>query len=366
MKPSYIPSNNIKALAETLLEIQEANVAKTYLFLMAEKDAYRPDDFLSKFVDSGINIFGGIFPSLIVDGNRIDEGLLLVPLPFELNIQRIDLNQDVDGMIHDLSEKHPNSLAPDSTLFVFFDGLSNQKAQFTDSLFNYFGINATYIGGGAGSLSFNAQPCIIDNEGVHENSAIVAWTNNHINIGSAHGWQSISEPLKITKAENNKVDTLGWEPAFEVYSKVIKEHSGAIISKDNFFDIAKSYPLGIKKMDAEMVVRDPFAVEKKALRFFDSIQEGEYVEILHGNMDSLLEGAKQAKMLASKQKLNDCGGLCIDCISRAMFMGDDFQLEMDTIKCSTPLYGVLTIGEIANSGESYLEIFNKTVVLGLW
>jgi len=58
------------------------------------------------------------------------------------------------------------------------------------------------------------------------------------------------------------------------------------------------------------------------------------------------------------------GTLVFDCISRALFLQDHFAQELAAVaQGQSPLFGALTIGEIANSGRSYLEFFNKTTVV---
>jgi hypothetical protein len=55
----------------------------------------------------------------------------------------------------------------------------------------------------------------------------------------------------------------------------------------------------------------------------------------------------------------------IDCISRSLFLGTDFQRELAAIDDGLPMVGALTLGEIANSGRDFLEFYNKTAVVGL-
>ena len=56
----------------------------------------------------------------------------------------------------------------------------------------------------------------------------------------------------------------------------------------------------------------------------------------------------------------------IDCISRVLFLEGDFEQELQAVSRSgIPLIGALTLGEIANSRNDYLEFYNKTSVVGV-
>lgn len=86
-------------------------------------------------------------------------------------------------------------------------------------------------------------------------------------------------------------------------------------------------------------------------------------------MDALLAGAAKAKKIAFSKRedsMDHHSIFCIDCISRALYMQNDFNKELEVIGANVNLSGILTIGEIANSEESFLEIYNKTVVIGIW
>ena len=369
MRASFSESNDIQLLESQLAEFEMNDAIQSVLFLMAENEHYPEKTLIPLLQKISKPIIGGVFPELIYSGERKKSGVVLLPLSIELNTQLFDLSKTPEVFLKQLELVQKNSFDPSSTLFVFVDALSKNKENFIESLFNFFGTNPTYIGGGAGSLTFKPFPCIITNNGMYENAAVIGWMNKKIALGVAHGWSSISSPLKVTKANRNQLISINWKPAFKVYKEVVESHSGKKFTSANFFEIAKSYPLGIAKLDAEMVVRDPFAVKVNSLLLVDLINEGEYVEILHGNMDSLLEGAQKAKEISFSKledKTNTNFVFCIDCISRVLFMQDDFNKELEIIGKNIDVSGILTIGEIANSEDSFLEIYNKTIVIARW
>ena len=73
--------------------------------------------------------------------------------------------------------------------------------------------------------------------------------------------------------------------------------------------------------------------------------------------------------MQSLQQLNGNGlngfHMFIDCISRVLFLEKDFEKELAAVyDPKYPLFGALTIGEIANNKHDYLEFYNKTSVVG--
>ena len=58
--------------------------------------------------------------------------------------------------------------------------------------------------------------------------------------------------------------------------------------------------------------------------------------------------------------------LIFDCISRSMFLDNGFQEEPDRVSRvfeERPLFGALTLGEIASNGSMSIEFHNKTCVV---
>ncbi|SDW71644.1 Uncharacterized conserved protein, contains FIST_N domain [Lutibacter oricola] len=368
MNEVYLPPSNITSLKKDLNKFETDASVLSMLFFMADENQYTEEEIAPLLKKSNKPIIGGVFPEIIYKGQRKKEGILLIPLKFKLTSQVINLSDSSESILEQLETTQNKSTASSSSLFVFYSCLSSNKSDFIETLFNFFGVNPTYLGGGAGSLNFNNFPCIISNSGIHKNAAVIGWTKETIAIGAAHGWESISKPLKVTQTNKKEIISINWKPAFQIYKEIVEQHSGKLFDSTNFFKIAKSYPLGISKIDAEKVVRDPFKTIDNKLHLIDIVHEGEYVEILNGNTNSLIKSA----FLASEQALSNSKKdvikttFCIDCISRALYMNENFDKELDAIKQKTTTSGILSIGEIANSGESVLEIYNKTIVIAIW
>lgn len=364
----FLPKNQLSLKLE-LERIESDSEAKALLFLMAENNQYSESELISAFNKLSKPLIGGVFPEVLFKGERKKEGIVLIQLNFSLKTQLIDLEvyNTANPIQFDFSLIEGNR--NQNSLFIFADALSKNKNGFIQSVFNFFGINTTYLGGGAGSLSFYKTPCIITNTGIYQDAAVIGWTDKKIALGAAHGWGPITNPMKVTHASGNLLKQINWKPAFEVYKEIVENHSGREFNESNFFQIAKSYPLGVSKIDGEQIVRDPIMRKEGSLLIIDAIEEGEYISVLHGDIDSLLAGAKKAKEFAlSKQdnSMNLSRIFCIDCISRALFMQSDFNKELEIIAENTEVNGILSIGEIANSKDSFLEIYNKTIVVGIW
>ena len=369
MSSFYITPNDIGSLHSFIYDINKNIAVKSILLFMAFEQRFSEDE-LTPVLNSCVKpIIGGVFPEVIFEGTRKKTGVLIISLPFHLNTQLINLADSPKIITKELKKLEIETFDVSNGLFVFYDAISKTKNNLTKSLYNFFGTIPTYIGGGAGSLNFTQFPCIINNNGFHRNASVIGLAHHHIAIGASHGWKSISNPLKVTKSNGNEIISINWKPAFTVYKEIVEKHSNKKFEDHNFFDIAKSYPLGISKMDAEKIVRDPFKVVGTSIHFIDAVSEGEYIEVLNGNIESLLKGARDSKNKAIENQtflIQQEFIFCVDCISRALFMDTHFHKEIEVMNTETKISGILSIGEIANYHDAYLEIYNKTNVIAIW
>jgi hypothetical protein len=339
------------------------------LVLACDANDFKPEAVNTILKNIPIPIFGGVFPEIIHGRNKLIRGTILVGLSTRPNVQIIphlsDPSIDYEEII---AQKFPAS-GQNKTMFVLVDGFSQRINALIDSLFNYFGLEVNYLGGGCGSLSFVQKPCLFTNEGLIEDSAVLATVDIASGIGVSHGWYSVSGPFKVTEADRNVILTIDWQPAFSIYRRVVEEAAHCEFTDTNFFELAKSYPFGIKRLCGDMIVRDPIMVkENGALVCVGEVPAESYVDILTGDTSSLVKAAGKALTLSLEAFHGPAGRtiiILIDCISRVLFLGKEFEKEIQAVyQEDIPLIGALTLGEIANSGRDYLEFYNKTAVVG--
>lgn len=363
-------TGSIAGFQETLAAVLAYEQVKGLLILAGEANNFTPAALDETLKNMPVPLFGGIFPEIIAGREKLARGTIIAGLPMAPKVQIIpklsDITVDYDGII----DKKFSNLDQTKTMFVVVDGLSKRISALIDSLFNIFGLEINYIGGGAGSLSFEQKPCLFTNQGLLQDSALLAMLEIESGIGVSHGWTTLQGPFKVTEADRNIVKSLDWRPAFELYREVVEQASGQAFSHANFFELAKGYPFGINKLGAEKIVRDPIMLgQNGALICVGEVPEGCYVDILAGKVASLVGAARKALVLgqrAFRGQSTTPTMLFMDCISRALFLEEEFCQELDAIfDQNMPLLGALTLGEIANSGQDYLEFYNKTAVVGI-
>ncbi len=272
--------------------------------------------------------------------------------------------EEVDAEV----EAHLESFdATTKTIFAFVDGLTSNIAHSISALFDNYGLEINYIGGGSGSLSFLQKPSLFTNTGLIKDAFVYGYSKLKSSIGVEHGWRSIKGPFEVTRSEMTIIQELDHRPAFEVYKEVVDAYSPTPIEASNFFEVAKSFPFGINTTNDEHIVRDPIVLSGTDLVCVGNVATGSYVDILQGESKSLINAAQGAAQMSAEgaSAFEAEFVLFIDCISRVLFLENEFDEELNAVyQEGLPLVGAFTFGEIANNGHAYLEFFNKTAVIG--
>lgn len=372
-------SNQLDVLLDTLSLMAKDAHCRSLLVFCADENHYdiaRLDIALRQVT---VPLIGGIFPSILHENQAYSTGFVVIALPYTLSVKQIHhLSDNTEDYESQITQAFTDTTEV-STLLVFVDGLAKRIAGLVDGLFANFGTETHYIGGGAGSLSFVQKPCLLCQEGVIMDAALIGALSANSQLAVGHGWQTIVPDLQVTKVDRNVIQEINYCNAFDIYAThVNRHHPNGKLSHENFFSIAQSFPFGINKLDGEKVVRDPIAVtEEGYLVCVGELTQGDFVDLLAGDSAKLIQAAKQTAILAlQKDNLENKSAtkpheltLFIDCISRALFLKTEFNDEVETVRQVTgtniPLVGALVLGEIANSGTGYLEFYNKTSVVSL-
>lgn len=338
--------------------------------LVAEGGDPDLEQLVADLRDGGVPFFGGLFPGIVHGVEHHENGALLVRLP--LHGAPVLVRGLGDGSIT-LPPLDEFTLADPGTYtaVVFVDGLTNHVDRLLVDLSARLANSVHYIGGGAGSLTLKQRPCVFTAEGVFQDAAVIGFVERRSHLGVRHGWQRHHGPLVATRASGNTIYELNWRPAWEVYRDAVAPELDIELTRDNFFQAATAYPFGIHKEGREDVVRDPVAVgDAGELVCVGGVPENAVLNILFGNRSTLVDAAARAgDDLRAAAPAGAEGALLMDCVSRTLFLKEDFALELATVRDRLqtianplPMAGALTLGEVSSHGEGFVEFLNKTIV----
>ena len=312
--------------------------------------------------------FGGIFPGLIHEGKVVDHGVLLVFMP--------DAGEPVLVKHLDQAECQwpaTDMLSSCRSALIIPDGHAAHIGAFLASTYHIAGHGVAYLGGGAGSLTDPEMPSVFAGAEACKRCAVIVPMGRRCGLGVRHGWQTLYGPLLASRTHGNVIEELNWMPAMDVYRQHVEPDAGVSLDADNFFDVAKAYPFGIYRADAEYVVRDPMRVDPDgSLVCVAEVPQNTTLSLLRGEPGTLIEAARQSAGDALEGVAGKADDVLIfDCISRAIFLDQQFQQELDAVTelaraagVAAPPSGMLTLGEIASSETGIPDFLNKTIVVG--
>lgn len=317
-------------------------------------------DMMNYLNSKNILFFGGIYSKLLVGDRSLSKGYIVnkvkpvycsIVLP---NLMRFNKELDKDE---------------NYTALIIADGLSSSFKELTDTVYEKLGNRVKYLGGGAGFYNLNHKPCIFDNDGISMDTLYVCIIKSDTKVAVEHGWNILKGPFNVTEANENILSELDGESAFEKYKEILEDETGLAIYREDFFTYAKEYPFGIMYgTNLELIVRDPIAVNDDSdIICIADIPKDSNLFILSGNSKTLLESSLTIADKCSKIAPKKYKSLLFDCISRGMFLEENFVIELANIqnRMNCTVEGALSIGEIASKSDGSIVIHNKSTVLGL-
>jgi hypothetical protein len=357
---TFDPSGTLDGLRDALALVRGARSVQV---LGAIETGWTPEALDPVLAVAAVPVFGGLFPGVIFNGQSHARGTVVIGHDADARVAVLDCTGPIEP-----AERWVPALRDARTIVTYLDATC-ATGPLTGALFRELGCGPTWIGGGAGALDFARRPVVITPLGLRAGVAVLAGFEAAVGVGVKHGWRAFGEPMLVTEARGNDILSLDWRPAYEVYREVVEAHSGRSFEAEGFYALASKYPLMLARFGTEGIARDPLAaLPDGALRCAGDVQVNATIRVAHGEFSDMLAAARAAREVAAPSGgLASTGlGLTIDCISRALLLGDRLQEELEALRVPGHAQaGALTIGEIASSGDHFLEFHNKTTVLAV-
>ncbi|MEI6411157.1 MAG: FIST C-terminal domain-containing protein [Bacteroidota bacterium] len=355
------------------IELLQPTEYEVVMLLFSEHDQPDITTLIALLNQKNIRFFGGVFPGLIYGNQRVSNGCILKK--FKSVFAPFLIEGISESRLDGIKSLGTNNLSKGGTAIILLDGLTNNIHLFLEMLNDLIGEHCNFIGAGAGSSNLKQQPCVFNHEGIKMDAAVVCLVEQKVHLGVRHGWEQLAGPLVATHTNGNTILQLNWQPAMLRYNQIIENDCGISLNNDNFASIAKAYPFGILREKEDDIVRDPLAIgENGSIICIGEVPTNTVLYVLKGQPHALLQAAETAiRECGEGDKLPiECAGVFIvDCATRAEFLGNQFQEELNIIRNNLIIntneqepYGVLSLGEISSYGEGLLEFFNKTIVIG--
>ena len=327
----------------------------SYLLLIAEETP-----FLEIQKIEGVEVCGAIFPRIFFKGKSFAQGIIAAKLKPTTTMQIIDID--------DLSRFSPSQEI--RSIFTIVDEFSAQIDDFLEEFYSLIPKDTKLIGGGAGKSNLIQEPVIFDMQRFYLNNAIIVSSTDTIGMGIKHGWKPLVGPFIATHCHDNILEKINFQDAFEVYKQAIEMDSALEFDKTPFFKLSQQYPLGIVRYKKDFIVREPVTTDGKNIALVGKLDSNSVLSILKAEKQDLINAAGEAALLSSQDIPQESieSVLLVDCISRFFFLDKDFNKEIKAIANAYPpktmIWGMLSLGEIANADQECIEFYNNTCVVG--
>ena len=359
MRHSELDSASIeKILNEWVLE----HTTKSLIAFLPEAERERLPLLQTACRQRGITLYGAIFPALVSPEGFLTHGAWLLSLEQTFTGFLIPaLGAESDTAVQRIVAAAESGLAGQSpeaalpTLFLIFDGMLPNIASLLDGIYLELSSRVEYAGVNAGSETFQAMPCLFDDSRLIDQGVLGLLLPGDAATVLEHGFVRPERAMTATSTESNRISTIDWRPAFDVYQEVIKAEYGIDLMADNFYQYAVHFPFGILRANGDVVVRIPVALaEDGSLLCVGEVPENAMLLLLKapeaetsGSIDCLAD-----KLHAENGSLHGASLLTFYCAGRRMHLGAAAVSEIVHLNAITGVAGMagaLSLGEIGST-----------------
>ncbi len=377
MDNMHLTPMELESMREILSAWQAAFPDMGVLALLPEAEKDRLPVLQAACRELGVPLAGGIFPALVTESGFISDGAWLLRLDHSMPAILIPALNAGGGAADRIADAIQPLLASQAdevpTLYMLFDSQVPNIASVLEDLYLRLSNRVAYAGVNAGSESFQPMPCLFDNEGLVGDGVLCLLLSGMAGTVLQHGYTAPEQVMSATSTKGNCIRQIDWRPAFDVYREIIRTAYGIELTRENFYQYAVHFPVGILRASAEVVVRIPVALtEDGSLFCVGEVPENSFLVLLKA--PDVAGGHCIQDLAASLGELNGAmlarPLLAFYCAGRRMHLGPSAVTELGELALATgahPIAGALSLGEIGSTHEwGYPMFHNATLVCTPW
>lgn len=236
-------------------------------------------------------------------------------------------------------------------VFVLSDGLVINGCNLASGLAEFLPSDVGITGGLAADGERFERTAIMHGSEVFSGGVVcLGFYGERLDIGegSRGGWLPFGPERLITESHGNVLLELDGESALKLYERYLGKHAKNLPASGHLF------PLYLREAGcSNWVVRTILGLDREcgALFFGGEMPLGATVRLMRGNMDNLLDGAREAAELA-RQDDGDALAILVSCVGRKMLLKQFVEEEIDAVASvlgpRTTLTGFYSYGEIGS------------------
>lgn len=349
---------NISLLKTEEIENFNFSPYSTYLFLIGEACKLNP----LVLYHTQAQVCSVVVPAVICNNLLYSDAILACELEEKTNI--LYCQSEKDAPI--------NALNLSQSALVFMDWMDAKIYNYLDKLFSLTNENISILGAGCGRTTMNNETIITCNGVSKTNGFLILFSEKKMHLGAQHGSLFHHGYYTVKTHNNNTLETINAEPASTFYIKMIQTLFNETVTEENIFEMGLKYPLGLGGTGGEQPLRVPASIQGSHLILAGPIENESVISFMYSKPEQLKIACYNAiqSALTTVDSLSDKECFLVECLGRKMLLGTQFDTELTEISRQLEgikrIYGILSLGEIANNANHYIEYFNEVCALGIF
>lgn len=367
----FFPDFDSAHLENLIKEWKSSHPQSGIFTILPEKETERVEELQRIAGENACPLTGAIFPRLVYNNNFMEQGIIIIlfhTMPDYLTLESLSRQpEEYEKQVNEFSAKIRELINEQSknNLFMLFDAMVPNINTILDQLYLNLADLVSYSGVNAGSETFNPMPCLFTSDRLFQNGILAFLFENTGEASLAHGYHAPQKMITATSTSGNRINSINWRPAFEVYSEVAQSEYQVTITAENFYENGVHFPFGILRADG-IVVRIPVALEEDgSLYCIGEVPENSILTLLYSSQVSCQE---TVDLLSERTPEGTGNLLTFYCAGRRLHMGEKAEEELSMVRQMNKgehLFGALSLGEIGSQKKGGYPLFHNAALVCL-